>query len=211
MRIGVLGTGAMTVALGGRLAEAGHEVVVGSRDPERAAEVARAIGAARGTGYREAARAEVVIVAVADRVALDVVASLADELRGAVLIDLGNPIDPPHFESRYGSGPSLAERMSEAAPGARVVKAFNTVYAEHLTGPIATAAGRDPVPVLVASDDEEAAGVVADLVRQVGGEPRRVGALRVARHLERLAGFEVDLVERGFARATAVRVVDLPE
>jgi 8-hydroxy-5-deazaflavin:NADPH oxidoreductase len=150
-----------------------------------------------------------VVVAVADPVALEVVGGLAAELAGSIVVDLGNPIDPPHFESRYGNGASLAERMAEAAPGARIVKAFNTVYAELLAGPIPDAAA-DPVPVLVAADDQAAAEVVLGLATEIGCAPRFVGPLRVARHLERLAGFEVDLVERGFARATAIRIVDLP-
>lgn len=199
----MLGTGAMTEALGRRLAGAGHDVVVGSRDPERARGLASAIGAAGGADHREAAASDAVIVAVQDAAALDLVGSLAAVLEGRVLIDIGNPIDPPHFESRYGAGPSLAERMAEAAPGARVVKAFNTVYAELLAED-----ADERVQVLVASDDDGAKDVVAGLVTEIGCEPFDVGPLRAARHLERLAGFEVDLVERGFARATAVRIVD---
>ncbi|MFF2052230.1 NADPH-dependent F420 reductase [Leifsonia sp. NPDC058194] len=202
MTIGILGTGAMTVALGRRFVETGHEVVIGSRDPQRARAVALAIGAADGVDHRAAARADIVIVAVQDSAALELVGALAAVLRGRVLVDLGNPIDPPHFESRYGAGPSLAERMAEAAPGARVVKAFNTVYAELLE------AGR-PVQVFVASDDDAAKDVVAGLVTAIGCEPFDVGPLRVSRHLERLAGFEVDLVERGYAGATAAQIVDL--
>lgn len=142
--------------------------------------------------------------------AVDVVGSLADLLAGTVLIDIGNPIDPPDFASRFGDGLSLAERIAAAAPEARVVKAFNTVYAEMLAGP---APADDPsrVQVLVASDDGPAMTTARELVHDAGCDPFMVGPLRVSRHLERLAGFEVDLVERGFARAVAVRVQSLPE
>lgn len=204
MKIGILGTGAMTAALGRRLAGAGHDVVVGSRDAARARELARTIGAAGGADYTGAAAADVVIVAVRDAVALDVVRTLAVEVEGRVLIDIGNPLDPPHFESRYGSGPSLAERMAEAAPAARVVKAFNTVYAEWL-------AAEGGVQVFVASDDEDAKTLVAGLITEIGCEPFDAGPLHASRHLERLAGFEVDLVERGRARALTVRLVDRPD
>lgn len=203
MRIGILGTGAMTAALGRRLTGAGHDVVIGSRDPLRARELARAVGAVDGTDHRGAAAADAVIVAVQDAVALDLVGSLAAELAERVLIDIGNPIDPPHFESRYGAGPSLAERIAEAAPGARVVKAFNTVYAELLAEDAV-----EPVQVLLASDDGPAKDVVAGLVAAIGCEPFDVGPLRISRHLERLAGFEVDLVARGYASATAIRIID---
>lgn len=198
----------MTVALARRWADADHDVVIGSRDLSRAQSVARSIPRGRGAVYRDAAQAEAVVVAVADAVAVEVVGSLADLLTGTVVIDIGNPIDPPDFVSRFGDGRSLAERIAAAAPGARVVKAFNTVYAELLAGP-APADDASRVQVLVASDDEPATATVRELVRDAGCDPFVVGPLRVSRHLERLAGFEVDLVERGFARAVAVRVEGL--
>jgi predicted dinucleotide-binding enzyme len=83
------------------------------------------------------------------------------------------------------------------------VKAFNTVYAELLAED-----ADERVQVLLASDDDPAKELVAGLVTEIGCEPFDVGPLRTSRHLERLAGFEVDLVEGGYARATAVRIVD---
>ncbi len=190
----------MTRALGGRLVQAGHDVVLGSRDPERARLLSAEIGALSGGDHRTAAQSDVVIVAVDDRAVLEVIDSLADLLDGVVLIDLNNPIDPPHFESRYAGEASLAERIATTAPGARVVKAFNTVYAEWLE--IA-----EPVQVFLASDDDGAKAVVAGLVGAIGCQPIDVGGLRVARHLENLTGFEVDLVQRGLAPYVAVRLV----
>ncbi|NEN05745.1 NAD(P)-binding domain-containing protein [Diaminobutyricibacter tongyongensis] len=206
MRIGILGTGPMTRALGGQLVRAGHEVVVGSRDPERAQRLSSEIGGTAGTDHRTAAQSDVVLVAVDDRAALEVVRSLTDVLDGVILVDLNNPIDPPHFESRYAGGASLGERIAEAAPGARVVKAFNTVYAEWLE-PRASGALAEPVQVLIASDDEPAKATVSGLVEAIGCLPIDVGGLRVARHLENLAGFEVDLVQRGVAPYIGVRLV----
>jgi len=195
----------MTRVLGGLLVGDGHDVVIGSRDPERARALSAEIGAAAGTDHREAAESEVLFVAVDDRAVLEVVRSLADVLDGVILVDLNNPIDPPHFESRFAGGPSLAERIADAAPGVRVVKAFNTVYAEWLEG--ASDAAAEPVQVLLASDDEEAKAVVAGLVEAIGCRPIDVGGLRVARHLENLTGFEVDLVQRGMAPYIGVRLV----
>lgn len=205
MRVGILGTGSMTRGIGTRLVLAGHSVVIGSRDALRAAEVAHEIGGeARGTGYREAAACEIVIVAVHDPVAIDVVAELSDTLDGSVLIDLGNPLDPPHWESRHSGGPSLAERIAEAASEARVVKAFNTVYAELLAVP--APAGAEPPQTFVASDDPEAKALVVALARELGLTPVDAGPLRMARHLEAVAGFEVAMVSAGFAPAVAVRL-----
>ncbi|MGJ4845880.1 NADPH-dependent F420 reductase [Leifsonia sp. Le1] len=209
MRVGLLGTGPMTRAVGARLVRAGHTAVIGSRDEQRAAAVARDIGGdAHGTGYRDAAACEVVIVAVHDPVAIDVVAGLGEVLDGAVLIDLGNPLDPPHWESRHAGGPSLAERIADAAPGARVVKAFNTVYAELLALP--SPVGAEPPQTFIASDDAEAAALVIALARELGTAPVDVGPLRMARHLEAVAGFEVAMVASGFAAAVATRLSAVP-
>lgn len=196
----------MTRALGGLLVQAGHEVVIASRDPERAARSSAEIGATPAADHREAARSGVVVVALDDRAVLEVVESLADLLDDVVLIDLNNPIDPPHFESRYAGGASLAERVAATAPGARVVKAFNTVYAEWLEA-IASGTDTEPVQVFLASDDEQAKAIVAELVEAIGCLPIDVGGLRVSRHLENLTGFEVDLVQRGMAPYLGVRLV----
>ncbi|WP_426518561.1 NADPH-dependent F420 reductase [Diaminobutyricibacter sp. McL0618] len=209
MRIGILGTGPMTRALGTGLIGAGHEVVIGSRDPARAERLSDELHASAGVDHRTAAGSDVVIVAVDDRAVLDVVGAIAPVLDGVVLIDLNNPIDPPHWESRYAGGASLAERIAAAAPRARVVKAFNTIYAERLTD----RAGADPEPeggpvqVFIASDDEPAKAIVAGLAEAIGCLPIDVGGLRVARHLENLTGFEVDLVARGFASYVGVRLL----
>ena len=139
-----------------------------------------------------------------DAVAIETVTRLRDLLAGAVLIDLGNPLDPPHWESRLAGGPSLAERIAEAAPRARVVKAFNTVYAELLALPAPEGA---PAPqTFVASDDDAAKSLVIDLARAIGTDPVDAGPLRMSRHLEAVAGFEVALTARGFADAVATRV-----
>lgn len=220
MRVGFLGSGPMTRALGARLAVAGHAVVVGSREAERARVVsaemgtmadaaafasrADAAGRIVGGDHRDAAGCEVVVVAVHDPVAIETVAGLREVLAGTVLIDLGNPLDPPHWESRLAGGPSLAERIAEAAPGARVVKAFNTVYAELLALP--APAGAPAPQTFVASDDEEAKSLVIGLARAIGTDPVDAGPLRMSRHLEAVAGFEVALTARGFADAVAVRV-----
>jgi 8-hydroxy-5-deazaflavin:NADPH oxidoreductase len=205
VRIGILGTGAMTAALGARFVRAGHEVVIGSRASDRARALSARIGAAGGGDYRFAAHADVVLIAVHDTEVLPIVESVAGVLDGRVVIDLNNPLDPASFESRYAGEASLGERVAEAVPGARVVKAFNTVYAEWLAPD--PEKRLPPVQVLLASDDEDAKAVVTALVHQIDAEPVDVGPLRVARQLESLAGFEVGLVDRGHAPFVGLRLI----
>lgn len=206
MRVGLLGTGSMTAALGARLVRAGHSVVVGGREPARAEALAAELGGAAQAGdHRAAARCDAVIVAVPDAVALEVVSTLSELLAGRILIDLGNPLAagdplaPGFWESRYSGGSSLAERMAAAAPRARVVKAFNTVYAELLA-----ADGRPQT--FVASDDDDARRRVLQLAHELRIDAVDVGPLRMSRHLEALAGFEVALVASGFSPAVSLRV-----
>jgi predicted dinucleotide-binding enzyme len=66
VRVGILGTGAMTRALGAKLVRAGHEVVIGSRDLDRARRLSESIGAVAGSEYREAAKSDVAFIAVRD-------------------------------------------------------------------------------------------------------------------------------------------------
>jgi predicted dinucleotide-binding enzyme len=206
MRVGLLGTGRMTAALGARLVRAGHSVVVGGRDPARAEALARGLGdTAEGGDHSAAARCDAVIVAVPDAVALEVVSALAEPLAGRILIDLGNPLAvgeplaPGFWESRYSGGPSLAERMAAAAPRARVVKAFNTVYAELLEADVRP-------QTFVASDDDDARRQVLHLTAELGIDAVDVGPLRMSRHLEALAGFEVALVASGYSPAVSLRI-----
>ncbi|MFD4656178.1 NADPH-dependent F420 reductase [Kitasatospora sp. NPDC058444] len=192
MRIGIVGTGTMARVLGTRWSRAGHDVLVGGRDVERAAALAERIGARAGT-LRDAARygRDAVLLAVPYAAAAGVAAGLGDAVRGRTLIDCTNPV-VAGFVLETAGGPSAAERIAAAAPGASVVKAFNLCHESvwGLTPPVFD--GR-PLAVPVCGDDEVALETVRGLVRDLGCVPVNGGGLHRAGLLEATAAFLIGL------------------
>jgi predicted dinucleotide-binding enzyme len=186
MRIAVFGTGSAGRTLAAGFAGVGHEVVLGTRDPE----------ATRGRegwssdqpleAYADAAAgAEVVVVAVNGAGALDALAAAGD-LTGKVILDVSNPLDfsggfPPTLS--VCNTDSLAEQLQRAHPEARVVKALNTVNAGIMVDPRSLADGDHTI--FLAGDDADARGVVDRLLRDLGWtDVVEFGALDAARGLE---------------------------
>ncbi|GAB3982386.1 NAD(P)-binding domain-containing protein [Actinoallomurus acanthiterrae] len=116
----------MADALGTQWARAGHEVLIGARDGEKAARLAARIGPdARSGGLGDAAGfGDAVLLAVAYEGVKDVLAQVGDALRGRIVIDCVNGIVHPGVTLATGNGPSVARQIADAT-GAHVVKAFN--------------------------------------------------------------------------------------
>ncbi|MET8542799.1 NAD(P)-binding domain-containing protein [Kitasatospora sp. NPDC004799] len=192
MRIGIAGTGNMARVLGARWVRAGHDVLVGGRDPGRAGELAGRIGARAGT-LREAARhgRDAVLLAVPYAAAVGVVSGLGDAVRGRTLIDCTNPVGPG-FVLETAGGPSAAERIAAAAPGAAVVKGFNLCH-ESVWGLTPPVFGGRALAVPLCGEDEVALEAVRGLVRDLGCVPVNGGGLERAGLLEATAAFLIGL------------------
>ncbi|MCA0375847.1 MAG: NAD(P)-binding domain-containing protein [Gemmatimonadetes bacterium] len=177
MHIAILGAGRVGSTLGRRFAEAGHTVVYGMRDPDDAKHTMPRD--ARDTLAGAAARAEVLVLTTSWAGAADALAAAGD-LSGKVLIDATNPIGPGMVLT-HGTTDSGAEQVARWAPGARVVKAFNSIGMEIM----ADARFGDARAVLwLCGDDAEACAQVATLAHDIGFEPLRLGPLVRARMLE---------------------------
>lgn len=189
MRIGILGTGNMGSGLGRHLAAAGHDVFVGSRDAERGKEAGHDIGASGGT-YRDAVdHGDVVILAVPWR-GVDETLAGAGDLGGKVLIDVTNPYNPDYTAMQRWADSSGAEQIA-AKCGARVVKAFNHLYAPVVhSGPDF---GGQAASVLLCGDDDAAKETVAGLARDLGYDPVDCGGLDMAAHIESVAALAVTI------------------
>jgi 8-hydroxy-5-deazaflavin:NADPH oxidoreductase len=187
VRIAVIGTGRMGAALATRLAVAGHEVRMGSRDPGRGRVRAAEVGAAWGGGYRDVLPgAEFAILAVPSQAARETLLAL-DDLDQTILVDVTNPFPEASSNGRRPpSDRSGAEQLQAVVSRARLVKAFNTLSAAILRKPPGFA-GTAPT-IFVAGDDCAAKDAVADLVFCLGYEPVDAGGLSSARYLESLAG-----------------------
>ena len=111
----------------------------------------------------------------------DVLSRYGNQLEGKILVDITNPIDVDAFEPLVLDAGSGAQEIAAKAPGARVVKAFNTTFAGTL-GEGAVAG--HPLDVLIASDDDDAKATVSEIVSAGGLRPIDAGPLKRARELE---------------------------
>lgn len=188
MKIGMVGTGRMASALGRRWAAAGHTVYFGSREPDKAAALASEIGhGAQGGTYDEAAAfGEAVVLTVPWAAARDTVLALSDYLAGKLLLDATN-----NLTGETSGGPS-AVQVQSWAPGAHVVKAFNTVFFQILASDWLPGDGTRPA-VFMVGDSAGAKQRAALLVADVGFEPVDAGTLAQAGLINSLAQFIIHL------------------
>lgn len=189
-RIGVLGSGDVAKTLAAGFRKHGHEVMIGSRSPEKLAEwVAGQDGIKAGTFAEVAAFGEVVVLAVLGRAAEDALQLAgAANLAGKPVIDTTNPIadaPPDHGVIRYftGANESLMERLQQALPAAHLVKAFNSVGSGFMVDP--KFPGGTPT-MFYCGNDAGAKATVAALIADFGWEPEDVGMVESARPLEAL-------------------------
>ena len=183
--IAVIGTGDVGGALGQEFAALGHEVIYGSRNPssEKVATLVQRTGhGAQATKPKEATlRAEIVVLAVPGMLVKEIVTGLGD-LSGKIIVDPTNPLvrrddGKPGIEIDG----SNAEIIQAAAPGADVVKAFNTLGWRSMVDPESTG-GTVSIPLV--GNSSEAKKRIAEIVVSMGLEPIDVGPLRNARHVE---------------------------
>lgn len=177
MHIAIVGAGNVGQTLGQRFAAAGHHVSYAVRNP------ADPKYAALGQAVRPVAEAvrdaECVLLATPWAAAQSALAG-AGPLVGKILVDATNPIGPG-FVLTHGRDDSGAEQVARWAPGARVVKAFNTVGREVMANP--NFGGR-PAVLWICGDDAEALRAVEALGADIGFEPVVLGPLVRARVME---------------------------
>lgn len=187
MKVTVIGSGNMASGLVKQFAKAGHQVQIHALDQARAEALAAANGA-RVVTAAEAKAADVILVATYYANAVDALGALGD-LAGKVVIDITNPLTADFMGLSIGHSTSAAEEIAKALPGARIVKAFNTVFAQRLAAGAALAG--ETIPVFIASDDAEAKAAVTTLVASTGFTPVDAGPLKNARYLEPLGGLNI--------------------
>ena len=201
MNIAVLGTGMVGQAIAGRLQELGHDVVVGTREPE--ATLSRTEpdgmgnppfrvwhaahpGVAVATFPDAAAGADLVVNATNGAAALDVLGlARAENLSGKVLVDISNPLDfstgfPPTLFVKDTD--SLGEQIQRAFPEAKVVKTLNTLNASLMVSPKSLG---ESSTVFVSGDDVGAKATVVALLESFGHDDViDLGPLETARGTE---------------------------
>ena len=184
--LGILGTGRMATRLAKMFAEAGRNVILGSRSPSRAAEAVRALQSARiiPGSYEQALDAPAVLPAIFVRDGLsELLRANEDKLAGKLLIDISNPFNDDYSDFLTPWDSSGAEELARTVPSARVVGAFKNVFWAVFDDPLFVGS---PSDVFVIGDDEGAKQQFLHLSR---GTPFRyldAGPLINARAIERM-------------------------
>jgi 8-hydroxy-5-deazaflavin:NADPH oxidoreductase len=175
-KIAIIGKGNVGKALAEGLRRAGNEVRFGSRDPQESS--------------RDAAIwADAVILAVPWSAHAAVAKTLGSALDGKAVVDVSNVLTPS-FELALGFTTSGAEELQKQMPGAKVVKAFNTVFAQNMS--IGKLRG-ERLTVLVAGDDPDSKNIVRKLAEGIGFDSVDAGSLKSARYLEPLGMLNITL------------------
>ena len=192
MNITILGTGNMAQGLASVFAKAGYTVTLGSRDAAKAKDIAKLLGASvtAETVPAAAAKSDIIFLAVPFSAAADTIKA-AGGLAGKTLVDISNPLTADYMGLTIGHETSAAEEIQKLAPKAKVVKAFNTIFASlfKADGKV----GKTPATVFIAGDDEAANKTVEAIAAKAGFATIQSGGLRVARYLEPVAGLNIVL------------------
>ncbi len=202
MNIGIIGTGNMGSGLGKAWAAKGHKILLGSRDPQKAKTLAKtmALNISGGSIAEAAAFGEVVLLATPWTAATDAIKA-AGPLGGKILIDCTNPLTPDMRGLTLGHTTSAGEVVAKWAPEAKVVKAFNHIFAQIVHS--SPQFGGQSASVFYCGNDPGAKATVAGLAKEIGFEPIDAGPLQNARVLEPLGLLCIQLAY-GLAMGTDV-------
>lgn len=201
MKITIIGTGNVGSALGTGWAGKGHQVMFGSRypDSEKVQGILNAVkhGATAGTIADAVAFGDVIAVTT-PWVGAEDVANEGD-WTGKVVIDTMNRFGAP--ADTLGS---VAQDFASMIPGAKVVKAFNTIGANLMVDP---QFDEGKPTMLICGDDADAKATVTELTEQMGFEVVDMGDLSQAAHVEALAHVWIALARGGMGRNHAFRLM----
>jgi 8-hydroxy-5-deazaflavin:NADPH oxidoreductase len=185
--IGILGTGRMGTRLARGFANSEHQVILGSRDPEKAERISKSIDNARirAGNYQDAVQADWILPAIFLRDGLlEILKPYREFLKGKLFIDISNPFNDEYSDFILPWNTSSAEKIQQNFPQARLVGAFKNVWWEVLDAPIFEYKVKSDVYVV--SDDTEAKN---EFLEGVAGFPFRfldAGQLKNARTIERM-------------------------
>jgi predicted dinucleotide-binding enzyme len=191
MKVLVIGAGNMGAGFVKKFAAAGHQVAVTARTASKAQALAEQTGAQAVPAASAATDKDVIVLATPYSEATRALQALGN-LTGKTIVDVTNPLSADYMSLTLGHSTSAAETIAASAPGAHVVKAFNTIFASVLAVGADFGAGQK-VPVFVAADDAGAKATVSSLAQSIGFDVIDAGGLKNARYLEPLAGLNIYL------------------
>ncbi len=186
MKIGILGSGDVAKALARGFLARGDDVMLGTRNPAKLEDWLRSAGpkARAGSFAQAAAFGEAIALGTLGTATVGVLEEIGPApFAGKVVIDATNPLDFDESGAHlaFGFSDSLGERVQRTIPGAKVVKAFNTVGNQFFVKP--SFAGGPPT-MMIAGNDADAKKTVAGMLKDFGWESADFGGIESARYLE---------------------------
>jgi len=195
MNIAIIGTGNMGTPLAKYFAQIDHRVFLGSRDKDKGKQIANEIGyGVQAKTVTEAVEAgDIIFLAVPHKV-IDQVISTLGPLDDKIVVDMSNCFTSDFSGLTLGYDTSAAEEIAKQIPTAKIVKAFNTIFATILQKGL-DFDGQKP-SIFIASDDETAKQTISSLIESIGLLPVDCGELKSARYLEPLAALILQIDSR---------------
>lgn len=198
MNVTIIGSGNMGRGIGTRAVAGGHSVTFVDANPEVAEKTAADVKVSAKKGAKvstaslgDAVLGDVVVLAVWYGTNIEIANQLGAKLAGKVVVDIANPLNATYDGLATASDSSSAEDLAKAiAPGAKVVKAFNTTFAGTL---IAGEVAGQKLDVFIAGDDADAKSKVAQLVADGGMRAIDTGPLHRARQIEAMQLLQITL------------------
>ncbi|PJE63857.1 hypothetical protein COU89_01065 [Candidatus Roizmanbacteria bacterium CG10_big_fil_rev_8_21_14_0_10_45_7] len=199
--VSILGAGDMAKGIGTRLVAGGNNVTFFDRNTEKAqglqkelTQVATGEVVVASKRLGESLSGEIVILAIPYEAVPGVIEQYGDELVGKILVDITNPVNFENFTLTTPPGSSAAEEIAKMVPGnTKVVKSFNTTFSGTLVEGVING---KPLDVFIAGDNNEAKGVVANLIESGGLRAIDAGPLESARALEGMQLIHIRLQEQ---------------
>ena len=205
MKVAIIGSGNVGSAVARAAKNSGHEVVVAGDDLNGLKALGETLGIETSSSNSEAARsADAVVVAVPFGAVEGVATDIANDVGDKIVIDVTNPLKAD-LSGLSTDGTSGAELLQKQLPDAKVVKAFNTVFASNQDSPELDGLQLDG---FVAGDDADAKKQVSYFLEEIGFRPIDVGPLATARYLEGMAFLNISLnATNGWAWQTGWKLV----
>jgi predicted dinucleotide-binding enzyme len=205
MDITIIGAGNMARGIATRALAGGHTVtLLGHERGEGDALAGQLSGDVSAGSVGDQLSGDVVVLAIPYPAIDAVLGEYRDQLDGKVVVDITNPVDFDSFTPVKVDAGSAAQEVAQKAPGAKVVKAFNTTFAGTL---VDGEVSGQPLDVLIASDDEDAKRTVRQLVEDGNLRAVDAGPLARAHELEAVGYLHMALQEplgTGFASTVKI-------
>ena len=185
--IAIFGYGSVGQKLAKLFSDAGHSILICSRDGSKGSDKYQAIDFKQG-----AQSADTLVLAVPYTAAGTLLESLSEQLTGKTVIDCTNPLNDDWSPLLLGQETSAGETLAAIAPQAHIVKAFNTVFADVMSREHFSQHSQ-PMTAFIAGNDSNSKQEVITLATEIGMAPVDTGPLKMSRYLEAMAHLNIQI------------------